>query len=182
MWAPLGNLVHQFPEVVTLAYYLHFTHMIHRQKDLIKEYIQKLQILSLEKTHIFQTIQCRKNVVQGLKTAPEVQDLKTAKNSNCATIKETGKLKETKWNRWVATNILLDQNLKETKFDNEMCTLPLGVDIIDNLQNIHLALQNIVERITPDPTRDIYLVDFGPKYHIWMQFASFLLYFSSRVC
>ena len=30
IWAPLGNLVHQFPEVVTLAYYLRLTHMIHR--------------------------------------------------------------------------------------------------------------------------------------------------------
>ena len=29
MWAPLGNLVHQFPEVVTLAYYLCLMHMIH---------------------------------------------------------------------------------------------------------------------------------------------------------
>ena len=30
MWAPLGNLVHQFPGVVTLAYYLRLTRMIHR--------------------------------------------------------------------------------------------------------------------------------------------------------
>ena len=29
MWALLGNLVHQFPGVVTLAYYLRLTRMIH---------------------------------------------------------------------------------------------------------------------------------------------------------
>ena len=81
MWAPLGNLVHQFFGVVTLAYYFRLTRMIHRQKDLFKDYIHKQRKSSLEWTHIFLTIRCRKNIVQGLKTAPKVQDPKTAKNS-----------------------------------------------------------------------------------------------------
>ena len=37
----LGNLVHQLPGVVTLAYDLHFTRMIARWKDLSEDYDEK---------------------------------------------------------------------------------------------------------------------------------------------
>ena len=52
-----------------------------------------------------------------LRASKRLQKFRTRKLPkivNCATIKETGKLKETmvgsKWNRWVATNILLDHS------------------------------------------------------------------------
>ena len=38
MWAPMGNLVHQLPGVVTFAYDLRFRRMIAHWKDLSEDY------------------------------------------------------------------------------------------------------------------------------------------------
>ena len=94
MWAPLGNSVHQFLGVVTLAYYLRLMCMIHRQKDMFKEYIHKQQISSPKQTHIFPTIRCRKNAFRASKRLRKFRAQKLPKIVNCATIKETGKIKE----------------------------------------------------------------------------------------
>ena len=95
MWAPLGNSVHQFPGVVTLAYYLRLKEMIHHQKYLFKEYIHKWKISSPEHTHICSTIRCRKTSSRASKQLWKFRTRKLPEVVNCATIKETGKLKET---------------------------------------------------------------------------------------
>ena len=95
IWAPLGNLVHQFPAVVTLAYYLCLTHMIHRYKYIFKEYILKWKISSPEWTHIFLTFDAKKALFRASKRLQKFRTRKLSKIVNCATIKENGKLKET---------------------------------------------------------------------------------------
>jgi hypothetical protein len=47
MWAPMGKLVPQLPEVVTFAYDLYFMHVIVRWKGIFENYTLNHQTLTL---------------------------------------------------------------------------------------------------------------------------------------
>lgn len=59
---------------------------------------------------------------------------------------------------------------KEVKRPGE--TILKGHRNYDLMLNLQLGIRYTVGRITPEPTRDICLADFGPKARIWMRFPS----------
>ena len=84
-----GKLVHQFLGVVTLAYYLRLTHMIHHQKYLSKDYIDDSEYRVQNRLIFTGAFMPKKRRLGPQNGCGSLVPEKLPKIVNCVAIKET---------------------------------------------------------------------------------------------